>query len=93
MKTIKFRAWDYESDICNFRRYRNKKWEIGEIFWSDIYLTYFLKCFYTKHKDSDFYSVRIEECKEIEIIGNIYENPELLSENDLFETLSENLKP
>ena len=74
----KNRKESYEKDICNFRRYKSKKWEVGEIFWSDIYLTYYLKCFYTKNKDSDFYSIRIEECKEIEIIGNIYENPELL---------------
>jgi uncharacterized phage protein (TIGR01671 family) len=67
----------YEGDVCNVRRYNSKTWEIVTVKWSDVYAMFSFRGYYQK-QPSDFYGLRIEEAEEREVIGNIYENPELL---------------
>lgn len=68
----------YKSDICNIRQYRSKKWEVGEIIETTNETGFHIQCYWGKKSVSDYYGVRFNEIEEFEIIGNIYEHPELL---------------
>lgn len=63
----------YEGDIVNAVYFKNK-W-IGKIIFNDN-----MACFelYVKHEDGHINSYLIGDMNSIEVIGNIYENPELL---------------
>jgi len=67
----------YEGDICNIRRYQHldkiRKWIVGEVIWGCEHGWNF-RTYYGK----DFIGTRFTEVEEIEVIGNIFENPELL---------------
>ena len=65
-------------DILSLYLPKMKMYENGEVIWSKEYLTYLVK-FYVK---GDYYSDYLcdlqNKAMEFEIIGNIYENPNLL---------------
>lgn len=67
----------YEGDICNIRRYehldKTKKWIVAEVIWGCEHGWNF-RSYYGK----DFIGTRFTEVDEIEVIGNIFENKELL---------------
>jgi len=64
----------YEGDICNTRHHTNNFYYIGIIEYSGPNGQWFIHQKFPYEFDLCF-----EEIKEIEIIGNIYENPELIS--------------
>ena len=64
----------YGGDICNTRHYTNNFYYIGIVEYSEP-CGQWLIC----QKSPYELDLRFEEMKEIEIIGNIYENPELIS--------------
>lgn len=68
----------YESDIvrCRLGEHWNYKETIG---------TVLFHCgeWALEEKGSMFFKIKLYRCKEIEIIGNIYENPELLCEEKI----------
>ena len=71
----------YEGDIANCKDYQNKIYFIGEVYWSDTTAQVYVRCHYNNNPLNSDFSLRIvEDVKEIEVIGNIYENPELLKE-------------
>ena len=71
----------YEGDICNIRRYKHldnsRKWIVAEVIWGCEHGWGF-RSYYNGKGNGDFYGTRFVEAEEIEIIGNIFENPELL---------------
>jgi len=67
----------WENDICNIRRHDCVKYDVGEVRITPKNGITF-KCYFGKKGESDCYSIRMWEVVEIEVIGNIYENPELL---------------
>jgi len=70
----------YERDIVNCRGYQDKIYSIGEVYWSDITAQIYIGCHYNNNLLNPEFSLRIvEDVKELEVIGNIYENPELLT--------------
>ncbi len=66
----------YEGDVVNVKRYGNKKWETGKVIWDNYFHS--IKCKYSNTPKSGTYGIRWEEVIDSEIIGNIYENPELI---------------
>mgnify|MGYP003456622506 CR=1 FL=1 len=72
----------YEGDICNVRimekSHISDKWRICEVLWGATH-QWILRGYYTgKSSGGDHYGIRFSEAIEIEILGNIYEQPELL---------------
>ncbi len=67
----------FKEDIVNVRRYGQKKWEIGVVRYDPSYAHYYIHCHWDNNPKNDYYGIRFLECEEIEVIGNIRENPEL----------------
>lgn len=65
----------HRGHIVNFKCYNEKIYKVGVIFWMDNYLCWGIKCYYNYPLGE--YSFRFP-FRDIEVIGNIYENPELL---------------
>jgi len=61
----------YESDLIKFTTER----DLFEVKWSEVYLAYHI---YSRHKRA---LMSLCECENFEVIGNIYENKDLLNEN------------
>jgi len=68
----------YEGDVVNAKRFCD--WHRGEIQWSERHGMWYIKCHWDNNPTNDYYSLRTEEIKEIEIIGNRWENPELIGD-------------
>lgn len=72
----------YEGDICNIRKYqhldKSRKWEVVEVLWGCEH-GWIFRGYYNGKGNGDFFGVRFTEADEIEIVGNIFENPELLN--------------
>jgi len=69
----------YESNICNVRKEPKGIWSVCEVMWSNHIYCWIFRGYYNGKGKGDYYSFRFEDvCLEIEVIGNIYENPELL---------------
>lgn len=66
----------FEGDIVEFSEvFRKNKRIIAEVFFSNYYYG-----FYVKQQDRSINGISIGE--DIEVIGNIYDNPELLANED-----------
>ena len=69
----------FEGDIVKLPLFTNGVQAVGIVFWHNRYAKF---CIKTKHSNVDFYSYL---AKEVIVIGNIHDNPELLkggAEND-----------
>jgi len=65
-------------DVLSVHKPLRKIYENGEIIWSEEYLTYLVKFFIGKDYYSD-YLCDLKNCEvELEVVGNIFENPELV---------------
>ena len=66
----------YEGDIVNIHPYDHisKRADVGEVFWMEAYHGWGIKC----PDKLSFHSYHLHQIEEIEKIGNVHENPELL---------------
>lgn len=71
----------YEGDILSYNDTVNRRYTNGEVIWSKEYLTYLVKFHYGTDYMSEYLCHFQNLGLEIEVIGNIFENPELLNNN------------
>jgi len=68
----------YEGDILSVHYPERRRYENGYVFWSPEYLTYLIKHWYGDNEyASEYLCHRHNEGKEIQVIGNIHENPNI----------------
>lgn len=66
----------YEGDIIKYYDYMTKDYDVCKIEWISKFITYVAK----DRLDNDIFIQKIDE-RRIEVIGNIYENSNLLEDN------------
>lgn len=72
----------YEGDIV---RYTVNGTDVGEVWWQDARGVWVIDW---THSPDEYKDVQIEYSRELTIIGNIYENPELLENSLMPESLT-----
>lgn len=72
----------YEGDICNVRKYefndKSRRWIRAEVRWFEGCYSYGFREWLGEINSSEFMGYRFEEIDEVEVIGNIFDNPELI---------------
>jgi len=72
----------YEGDILSTHIPENRLYKNGEVIYSKEYLTYLVKYYFGKDYASEYLSYIQNMNIEVEVIGNIYENPEILEKKE-----------
>ena len=65
-----------EGDIVNFKRYEGVKYEIGEVQIKPEFLL--IHCHYGNNPKADYYGMEWTQVNNVEVIGNKYEDKDLL---------------